>query len=97
MVTVSPRVSDRSISYPQVNPLRIDEGLARVHYDEENHSIGGDTESRTLVSGVTDRRNDHYTISPEKDATYTESPTANYRMNTMDANPHSMARRKEIN
>lgn len=31
---------------------------------------------------MTDWCNDHYTISPEKDATYTESPTANYRMNT---------------
>ena len=53
--------------------------------------IGGRTGNRTPVTEVTVRRNNRYTIRPEKDATYTESPTANYRMNTMDANPLSMA------
>jgi hypothetical protein len=35
-------VSDRSVSYPQVIPFRIDKGQTRVHCDEENYSIGDD-------------------------------------------------------
>lgn len=42
-----PQVSDRLVSYLQVIPFHIVEGKARVHYDEENYSIGDEYGART--------------------------------------------------
>ena len=43
---------------------------------------GGDGGIRNPDTCVTGTGDNHFTTPPEKDATYTESPTANYRMNT---------------
>ena len=42
-----PQVSDRLVSYLQVIPFHVVEGKARVHYDEENYSIGDEYGART--------------------------------------------------
>ena len=42
-----PQVSDRLVSYLQVIPFYIVEGKARVHYGEENYSIGDGKGART--------------------------------------------------
>ena len=59
---------------------------------QTNGGSGGNWNRATCVTGTGDN---HFTTEPEKDATYTESLTANYRMNTVDANPHSMAKKRK--
>ena len=76
-----PRVSDRSVSYPQVTQFYIVKreaapfwrgvsqlitSVKRVRVANEP-PLGGDTEIRTPVTDVTGRCNNHYTISPEKE------------------------------